>query len=57
MIDAAKQPTYEADLFIGFDPRAKDYVIHWLDRFGAAGARVVGSGKRSGATLILTLPY
>lgn len=32
-------PTYEADLFLGYDPHARDYVGHWLDRFGAAGAR------------------
>jgi hypothetical protein len=30
-------PPYEADLFLGYDARAKDFVGHWLDRFGAAG--------------------
>jgi hypothetical protein len=57
MIDAAEVPTYEADLFLGYDARVDDYIAHWLDRFGAAGARVVGSGKRKGATLVLQFPY
>jgi hypothetical protein len=57
MIDAAAVPTYEADLFLGYDPHADDYIGHWLDRFGAAGARVVASGKRQGATLVITFPY
>jgi hypothetical protein len=41
MIDAASAPTYPADLFLGYDAKARDYIGHWLDRFGAAGARVV----------------
>jgi hypothetical protein len=57
MIDAADVPTYEADLFLGYDARANDYIGHWLDRFGAAGARVVASGKRTGETLIIQFPY
>lgn len=57
MIDIAPAPTYEADLFIGYDSRAKDYVGHWLDRFGAAGARVVATGKREGQTLVIQFPY
>jgi len=57
MIDAAAEPHYEADLFLGFDAQAHDYVGHWLDRFGAAGARVVGSGRRDAQTLVLQFPY
>jgi hypothetical protein len=57
MIDAAEVPTYEADLFLGFDAHADDYIGHWLDRFGAAGARVVASGKRHGETLVIQFPY
>ena len=57
MVDAADVPTYEADLFLGFDARADDYIGHWLDRFGAAGARVVASGKREGETLVIQFPY
>ncbi len=57
MIDAADVPTYEADLFLGYDAHANDYIGHWLDRFGAAGARVVASGKRQGETLVIQFPY
>jgi hypothetical protein len=57
MIDAADVPTYEADLFLGYDARANDYIGHWLDRFGASGARVVANGKRQGETLVLHFPY
>jgi hypothetical protein len=57
MIDAADVPTYEADLFLGYDAHADDFIGHWLDRFGAAGARVVASGKRQGETLVMQFPY
>ena len=57
MIDAADVPTYEADLFLGYDAHADDYIGHWLDRFGAAGARVVANGKRQGKTLVIQFPY
>jgi hypothetical protein len=57
MIDVAEVPTYEADLFLGYDAHANDYIGHWLDRFGAAGARVVAAGKRQGETLIIQFPY
>ena len=57
MIDAADAPTYEADLFLGYDVHVNDYIGHWLDRFGAAGARVVASGKRQGETLVIQFPY
>ena len=57
MIDTADVPIYEADLFLGYDAHADDYIGHWLDRFGAAGARVVASGKRQGETLVIQFPY
>jgi hypothetical protein len=57
MLDAAGVPPYEADVFIGFDAKAGDYVAHWLDRFGAAGARVVATGLRKGARLVILFPY
>lgn len=57
MIDASRPPNYEARVFIGFDNEAGDYVAHWLDGFGAAGARVTATGKRDGDTLVLNFPY
>jgi hypothetical protein len=57
MIDKSVPPKYEADLYIGFDPKAHDYVAHWLDKFGAAGARVVATGQRHGDQIVLQFPY
>jgi hypothetical protein len=57
MLDVASPPQYEADVFIGFDPKAHDYIAHWLDRFGAAGARVVAHGERQGQRLVLNFAY
>jgi hypothetical protein len=57
MADASPDPKYEADVFIGVDPVQHDFIVHWLDRFGAAGARVVGTGKRADAQLIVMFPY
>lgn len=57
MIDVEQPPKYEADVFLGFDAQAGDYVAHWLDRFGAAGARVVATGKRDGQRLVINYPY
>jgi hypothetical protein len=57
MIDVASPPQYEASVFIGYDGKAKDYVAHWLDAFGAAGARVVGTGKQDGNRIRLEYPY
>jgi hypothetical protein len=57
LTDLGAAPAYEAELFLGFDARAGDYIVHWLDRFGAAGARVVATGKRSGEKLVVLFPY
>lgn len=56
LIDRAP-PGYRAQIYLGADPKAGDYVVHWLDQFGAAGARVAGSGKRDGQQLVLHIPY
>ncbi len=57
LVDRAKPPGYQADVFLGFDTKAGDYIAHWLDQFGAAGARVVATGHRDGQTLVLLFPY
>jgi hypothetical protein len=48
---------YQASVYLGYDIKADDYIAHWLDQYGAAGARVVGSGKLRGHTLVLLFPY
>jgi hypothetical protein len=57
MVDTGDPPQYQADAWIGYDAKAHDYIVHWLDQFGAAGARVVATGKRDGQTLVVTFPY
>jgi hypothetical protein len=57
LTDLGAAPAYEAELFLGYDAHAGDYIVHWLDRFGAAGARVVATGKRTGETLVVQFPY
>lgn len=57
LVDAGKPPQYQADLFIGYDAKARDFIAHWLDQFGAAGARVVATGRRDGQRLVLVFPY
>jgi hypothetical protein len=48
---------YEARVFLSADPRKHDFIAHWLDQFGAPGARVVATGTRAGNVLHLTFPY
>lgn len=58
MTDANKTPPeYEARVFIGWDNEAHDYVAHWLDDFGAGGARVAATGRREENTLTIDYPY
>ena len=57
MIDVQSPPKYEAEVFIGFDAKANDFIAHWLDRFGAAGARVVARGERTDQQLVIVFPY
>ena len=57
MRDADPASQYEAEVFIGYDAKAQDFVAHWLDKYGAAGARVVASGRRDGDRLVLMFPY
>jgi len=57
MVDTAKPPQYRADVFLGYDTKMHDFIVHWLDQFGAAGARVVGTGRRDGERLVFTFPY
>lgn len=57
MVDVTTPPTYEARVYLGYDAKTGDYIAHWLDRFGAAGARVVATGKEHGHSLVLLFPY
>ena len=57
MVALGKPLRYEADVFFGYDAKAHDFIVHWLDQFGAPGARVVATGRRDGDELVFTFPY
>ena len=57
MVDSGKPPQYQADVFLGYDAKAHDFIVHWLDQFGATGARVVATGHRDGERLVVVFPY
>jgi hypothetical protein len=57
LLDLGVPSAYQADVYLGHDAKQDDYIAHWLDQFGAAGARVVATGHRDGQTLVLLFPY
>lgn len=57
LVDTNNPPAYQADVYLGYDRTKNDYIMHWLDQFGAAGARVVGEGRREGESLVIDIPY
>lgn len=57
LIDTGTPPKYAASVYFGVDARGGDYIAHWLDQFGGAGARVVATGHRDGQKLVLVFPY
>ncbi len=57
LVDTHNPPAYQADVYVSFDKTKRDYIMHWLDQFGAAGARVVGEGRRDGERLVVDFPY
>lgn len=57
MKDASVPPAYEAILYIGVDTAKNEYVAHWIDTFGGAGARVVGTGPSSDKEIRIVYPY
>jgi hypothetical protein len=57
MKDTASSFGYEANLYIGIDSTRAQFIAHWLDIFGGAGARVVALGPRSAEVIELVFPY
>ena len=49
--------SYEADVFIGYDGERHEYIAHWLDIFGGAGATAVGHGSLHGESLTFLFSY
>jgi hypothetical protein len=57
MEDVNRPPAYEARVFIGVDSAGGRYIVHWLDRFGAAFSIPHATGDARGDTLVFTFPY
>lgn len=57
LADTQVPSSYQAAVYIGLDPRAHDYIAHWLDQFSAGGAGVVATGHRDGQVRVLVFPY
>ena len=57
MTDTSQASRYEANLFIGIDTAKREFVAHWLDVFGGAGARVAGAGAFHADTIEIIYPY
>ncbi len=57
LVDAAEPPSYEALIFLGRDAGTGRYLAHWLDIAGAGPSRVLGTGTRTGDTLVLRFEY
>jgi hypothetical protein len=46
--DAAGKPAYEADMYIGWDAKARQYLCVWLDVFGGMSIESLGRATRRG---------
>jgi hypothetical protein len=57
MMDVGTPPEYEAAVYIGYDTTNKQYVVHWLDRFGGKASRTLGFGRRDKDTIQLVFDY
>lgn len=46
--DAKGQPDYEANVYVGWDQPAGEYVCVWLDTYGGISPESLGHAKRAG---------
>ena len=49
--DQRGRPAYEAEIYVGWDEKAKEYVCVWLDVWGGASAETIGRATRRGSLL------
>jgi hypothetical protein len=49
--NAAGAPEYEADVYVGWDAQARQYVCVWLDVFGGASTESIGRAAPSGDSI------
>ena len=51
------RPTYEADIYVGYDNASERYVIHWIDIYGGRFSETLGYGTRSGNGIKFVFEY
>ena len=49
--DERGRPAYEAEVYLGWDAKAKEYVCIWIDVWGGASAETIGRATRRGSLL------
>ena len=47
--DERGRPAYEAEVYLGWDAKAKEYVCIWIDVWGGASAETIGRATRRGS--------
>ncbi len=57
MLDVATPPHYEARVFLGHDAKSGEIIAHWLDVFGGRASIPPGTGRMSGETIEVVVPY
>jgi hypothetical protein len=57
MREVSNPPQYEAAIFIGYDDSGDQYVVHWLDQFGAKPSATLGYGERDKNSIRLLFDY
>lgn len=57
MKDVSNPPTYEAQIFIGYDNTSERYVAHWIDVFGGRFSETLGYGTRAGNSIKFVFEY
>lgn len=50
-------PEYVAQVFIGYDHQAQEYVAHWLDSSGGRASKTLGYGQREDNAVEFTFDY
>ena len=57
MTDVRQPPEYEARVFIGYDGKSGQVIVHWLDVFGGKASIPHGTGHLTNDTIEFTIPY
>ncbi len=55
--DTGRPLSYEAAVYIGFDPSSDQYIVHWLDGFGGKPSVILGYGQSTEDAIQLFFNY